>query len=222
MRVFGRVAKAVPQRADEESGPLQEAEARAMRAAGRKDVLTTGQVARICRVAPRTVSKWFDTGKLRGYRIPGSRDRRIPLQQLVAFMRAHGIPLDALDRGCCRVMVLSRSFPREVQETINASEHYELRVAANGFEAGMVAQGFRPHVVVVDLTESDEAEAADVCRLVKASDELQVAKVLAAVSGADEHRRQELLSEGFDGCLAKPLTTATLVAGVEEATNLIS
>ncbi|NLE61752.1 MAG: helix-turn-helix domain-containing protein, partial [Planctomycetes bacterium] len=25
-----------------------------------KDVLTTGDVARICNVAPRTVSKWFD------------------------------------------------------------------------------------------------------------------------------------------------------------------
>ena len=59
----------------------------------RKDVLTTGQVAKICNVAPRTVSKWFDSGQLRGYRIPGSKDRRIPLGQLVRFMRAHNIPL---------------------------------------------------------------------------------------------------------------------------------
>src|SRR5262249_61528897 len=37
-----------------------------------KKVFTTGQVAKICKVAPRTVSKWFDSGRLRGYRIPGS------------------------------------------------------------------------------------------------------------------------------------------------------
>src|SRR5947207_1217774 len=43
-----------------------------------KKVFTTGQVAKICKVAPRTVSKWFDSGRLRGYRIPGSQDRRIP------------------------------------------------------------------------------------------------------------------------------------------------
>ena len=36
-------------------------------------VFTTGQVAKICKVAPRTVSKWFDSGRLRGYRIPGSQ-----------------------------------------------------------------------------------------------------------------------------------------------------
>src|SRR4051812_28109101 len=40
-----------------------------------KDVLTTGEVAKICNVAPRTVSKWFDSGALHGYRIPGSKDR---------------------------------------------------------------------------------------------------------------------------------------------------
>jgi len=42
----------------------------------RKDVLTTGQVAQICNVAPRTVTKWFDSGRLKGYRIPGSKDRK--------------------------------------------------------------------------------------------------------------------------------------------------
>ena len=47
-----------------------------------KDILTTGEVAKICNVAPRTVSKWFDSGQLRGYRIPGSKDRRIPLAQI--------------------------------------------------------------------------------------------------------------------------------------------
>ena len=58
-----------------------------------KDVLTTGEVAKICNVAPRTVSKWFDSGALRGYRIPGSKDRRIPINQLIRFMKQHGMPL---------------------------------------------------------------------------------------------------------------------------------
>ena len=51
-----------------------------------KKVFTTGQVAKICKVAPRTVSKWFDSGRLRGYRIPGSQDRRIPREHLLRFL----------------------------------------------------------------------------------------------------------------------------------------
>ena len=62
-----------------------------------KRVLTTGDVARICHVAPRTVSKWFDSGRLQGYRIPGGRDRRIPVENLVEFMQRHGIPLGDLE-----------------------------------------------------------------------------------------------------------------------------
>ena len=57
------------------------------------NVLTTGDVAKICNVAPRTISKWFDKGLLNGYRIPGSRDRRIPIAELAQFMAAHKIPI---------------------------------------------------------------------------------------------------------------------------------
>ena len=59
-------------------------------------VLTTGDVARICHVAPRTVHKWFDTGLLKGYRIPGSRDRRIPIAELKWFMEANNMPMGLL------------------------------------------------------------------------------------------------------------------------------
>ena len=62
-----------------------------------KKVFTTGQVAKICKVAPRTVSKWFDSGRLRGYRIPGSQDRRIPRADLISFLNEHGMPLGELE-----------------------------------------------------------------------------------------------------------------------------
>src|SRR5688500_19637885 len=71
-----------------------------------KDVLTTGEVAKICSVAPRTVSKWFDSGALHGYRIPGSKDRRIPLNQLIRFMKQHGMPLNGLMTGSTRVLIV--------------------------------------------------------------------------------------------------------------------
>ena len=71
-----------------------------------KDVLTTGEVAKICNVAPRTVSKWFDSGQIKGYRIPGSKDRRIPVASLIQFMKDHGIPMDGVHSGKPRVLVV--------------------------------------------------------------------------------------------------------------------
>ncbi len=52
-------------------------------------VYTTGQVAKICNVSANTVSKWFDSGLLRGYRVPDSRDRRIPREHLIRFLKEH-------------------------------------------------------------------------------------------------------------------------------------
>lgn len=58
---------------------------------------TTGEVAKICKVAPRTVAKWFDSGRLKGWRVPGTQDRRIPREALALFLKQNGMPADALE-----------------------------------------------------------------------------------------------------------------------------
>ena len=76
----------------------------------RKDIFTTGQVAQICKVAPRTVTKWFDTGQLKGYRIPGGRDRRIPAAELIRFMKTHNMPTDQLDHDKVRILIIDNDW----------------------------------------------------------------------------------------------------------------
>ena len=60
---------------------------------------TVGQVAKIFKVAPRTVSKWFDAGRIKGYRIPGTQDRRIPEEYLIKFSNDHGMNQYLIDNG---------------------------------------------------------------------------------------------------------------------------
>ena len=61
-------------------------------------VYTATEAAKVCRVAPTTVAKWCDRGRLKCYRIPGSRDRRIPKEYLLKFLREHGMPTDDVER----------------------------------------------------------------------------------------------------------------------------
>lgn len=58
-----------------------------------KDILTTGQVAKLCKVAPRTVCNWCDGNKLKYYRIPLSEDRRVQKVHLIEFMKEYGMPV---------------------------------------------------------------------------------------------------------------------------------
>ena len=60
-------------------------------------VLTTEQVAKICKVSRGTVSMWFDKGLLRGYTNPGSGHRRIPYGNLITFMTRNNMPLTLLE-----------------------------------------------------------------------------------------------------------------------------
>lgn len=188
-----------------------------------KEVLTTGEVARICNVAPRTVSKWFDTGQLKGYRIPGSRDRRIPVNHLVKFMRAHGMPLNGLDGSQLRVLVVDDepSMVEMLQDMLATNSKYEVRTAQNGFEAGMMAEQFRPHVILLDLLLGD-VDGLAVCRNIKRNPSLAATKVVAVSGQLTTRQGQRLIAEGFDGYLPKPFGLAQVIEAVEQASNLLT
>jgi excisionase family DNA binding protein len=57
-------------------------------------MMRVGEAARFLGVSARTVCKWFDSGQLKGYRLPGKRlERRILRVSAVAFAKENGIPL---------------------------------------------------------------------------------------------------------------------------------
>src|SRR5512144_3376793 len=71
-----------------------------------KTVFTTGEAAKICKVSQQTIIRCFDNGQLKGFRVPGSRFRRIPREALYRFMKENGIPTDALESGRRRILVV--------------------------------------------------------------------------------------------------------------------
>jgi len=188
----------------------------------KKDVLTTGQVAKICNVAPRTVSKWFDSGQLRGYRIPGSKDRRIPLSQLVRFMRAHGIPLNGLDGGTTRVMLVDHDEERMgvIKDALEKDGRYEVRTAECGFDAGLIAEQFNPHIIFLDLMMED-INPQRICQVIRQNAELQSSRIVAITSALTEGEGQALLQQGFDGYLCKPFDMKQLIECIDENISII-
>src|SRR5262249_57135198 len=74
-----------PGRGPEEDPPMSNPE--------RKPYFTATEAAKLVRVAPQTVRRWLDSGRLRGDRAPDSAERRILREDLIQFMKQHGIPL---------------------------------------------------------------------------------------------------------------------------------
>jgi len=187
-----------------------------------KNVLTTGDVAKICNVAPRTVSKWFDNGQLKGYRIPGSKDRRIPVSELIRFMKQNNIPTAALPIGKIRVLIVDgyTNSVSALAEDLRNKADYDVQTVASSFETGVVAQKFAPHVMLINLLAED-IDAANICESIRNDGDLQTIKIIAIANQLSDSEAAALLQRGFDGYISSPPDSTEVIKKIEETIAII-
>jgi excisionase family DNA binding protein len=186
-----------------------------------KNVLTTGDVAKICNVAPRTVSKWFDSGQLKGYRIPGSKDRRIPVNELIRFMKQNNMPLPAMPVGRMRIVIVDGNGEAStLAESLKVKTDYEIKVVRNSFETGTTVQKYLPQILLVNLLSKD-IDAGEICRNIRADEDLQSIKIIALANHLAAGEANALLQKGFDGYVSRPNDISEVIRKIEETTTLI-
>jgi two-component system, OmpR family, response regulator RpaA len=176
-----------------------------------KKVFTTGQVAKICQVAPRTVSKWFDSGRLRGYRIPGSQDRRIPREALIRFLKENGMPMGNLEEESWHKILLigaERLFIDRLKELLPEDEEYKFEVANSGFEAGSAAHSFHPDTIIIDLSMG-RTEGCQIAQNMRRTPMFEQTLIIALAS-EDEASPDSLSTHGFNEAFKKPFDIALL------------
>jgi two-component system, OmpR family, response regulator RpaA len=176
-----------------------------------KKVFTTGQVAKICQVAPRTVSKWFDSGRLKGYRIPGSQDRRIPRDQLIRFLKENGMPLGQLEEEeWHKILVIGaeRLFIDRMKEMLPEDEDFKYEIAQSGFEAGIMAGSFHPDTIIVDLALG-RSEAIQITSNLR-KDVAYETTLIIGLASEDEANPDQLKDYGFSEIFKKPFDVALL------------
>lgn len=179
-------------------------------------VYTSGEVAQICGVSADTVSRWFDLGQIEGYRLGPGGDRRIPFESLRKFMLSHGIPLDRLDEGEERILVVDDDpYYLDLIPTILAKDHdYKVIVASTGFDAGAMVVEHNPHLIILDIHLTD-MDGRMVCERVRARPETKGTRILAISGYLEDEEAEDLSQHGFDDYLKKPFTVEELRAHVQ-------
>lgn len=115
------------------------------------DVFTTGDIAKICRVSTRTVSMWYDKGLLKGYQIPGSRDRRILKSNLLDFLRENDMPLAGLGQGIL-YYGCDAELVRKMTNLLPECDNFEHHAASDTFQCGVLFREKSPRYLVLDYT----------------------------------------------------------------------
>ena len=183
-----------------------------------KDLFTTGEAADICRVSQQTIIRCFDSGRLKGFRVPGSKFRRIPRASLIRFMRDNSIPLDNLDSGKRKVLIVDddAEIVELISDILSREGGFEIRTASSGYEAGMITQQFRPDLILLDYMLPD-VNGNVVCQTIRKNPEFENTRIIIVSGVIKQDEIDQLLRAGAQDFLHKPFNVSELVEKVNSA-----
>lgn len=186
-----------------------------------KTVYTTGEAAEICKVSQQTIIRCFDSGRLKGFRVPGSRFRRIPREALIAFMRDNNIPVDALDSGKTRIMVVDDD-PEIVELFVDVLERdgrFEVKTASTGYDAGVLTQEFMPDLVILDYMLPD-INGNVVCQTIRKNPNFEHIKIIIVSGVVNQDEINDLLKAGADEFVKKPFNIEKLIERIGQLASV--
>ena len=187
------------------------------------EVFTVFTASKYCNVSSKTIINWIDQGYIKAYRTPGGH-RRINRKDLEEFMKKQGIPIPetmaADDRKKILVVDDDPIIVESIVQSLEEDEHdYEVISAADGFEAGLQVNHFKPHILILDIMMPD-IKGYDVCKRIKSSPETKDTKIIVLSAYLDEEKFTQMKEYGADACFSKPLPLPQLKEEVARQLDL--
>jgi len=191
-----------------------------------KKIFTTGEAAQVCKVSQQTIIRCFDAGRLGGFRVPGSKFRRIPREELIKFMRSNGIPTDVLEGAIRRVLVVDDDVAilELFEDLLGRDGRFEVKTASTGYDAGLLTESFRPHLIILDYMLPD-INGNIVCERVRQMPHTEHTKVICVSGVVNQEEVQELMRAGADDFIKKPFDIREVVSrmidllGIDESNS---
>jgi excisionase family DNA binding protein len=180
-----------------------------------KDLFTTGEAAEICRVSQQTIIRCFDAGRLEGFRVPGSRFRRIPRQSLVKFMKDNKIPLDTIESGKRKILVVDddAEIVELIVDVLGRDGRFDIETASSGYEAGIATERFRPELILLDYMLPD-VNGNIVCQAIRANPEFENIKIIVVSGVVKRDEIAQLMKSGAEDFIRKPFDVTELTGKI--------
>jgi len=176
-----------------------------------KDLFTTGEAADICKVSQQTIIRCFDAGRLEGFRVPGSKFRRIPRQSLIKFMKENNIPLDKLESGKKKVLIVDddAEIVELIVDVLVRDGRFETKTASSGYDAGISTEQFRPDLILLDYMLPD-VNGNVVCQTIRKNPEFETIKIIIVSGVVKQDEIDQLLKSGAEDFIRKPFDITEL------------
>lgn len=171
----------------------------------------TYEVAKICQVAQGTVIRWIKEGKLPSASTAGGHNR-IQAKDLMELLKNLRLPIPVEFSSQLsfneKVRILIVDDEPEVRKMIRwkIGEDFpgaEIEEAGEGFIAGLKANAFRPHLVILDLMLPG-LDGFQVCKFIRDFPGLKDTKIIAISALMDPDAAKKILELGANDFLVKP------------------
>lgn len=173
-----------------------------------KQSFSTSEVAKFCHVTADTIRKWAEAGRLRVFKTPGGH-RRIRREDLLRFMKDNHIPIhEDLDNPGVKILVVDdeKAVISVIRRFLERSETpFQIEVAMDGYDAGMMVATFRPDIVFLDL-RLPGMDGFEVCRRIKHNPKTESTHVIAMTGYYQGEAAQRVMELGAVMLLQKPFT----------------
>jgi excisionase family DNA binding protein len=177
--------------------------------------LTSGDIAKYCDVNLRTVIRWFDNGRLKGYKLPGGGNNRVKEEDFLAFLHENNLPIPSeFQPTQKRVLIVDDEI--QIAKSINrvtSRAGFKSVIATDPFKAGALLTSFKPQLMTLDLSMPG-INGYDVVKFARQEYADKSLKILI-ISALGEAQRQEALDLGADMALAKPFVNQELLTSIE-------
>jgi excisionase family DNA binding protein len=180
-----------------------------------KELFTTGEAADVCRVSQQTIIRCFDSGRVEGFRVPGSKFRRIPRASLLKFMKQNNIPVEYLDSGRKKILVVDDD-PEIIELLVDAlggDGRFDLKTASSGYEAGMMTNQFRPDLILLDYMLPD-VNGNVVCQTIKKNPDFADIVIVIVSGVVKQEEIEQLLKTGASDFIKKPFNISEMTAKI--------
>lgn len=186
-----------------------------------KDLFTTGEAANICNVSQQTVIRCFDSGRLHGFRIPGSRFRRIPRESLIKFMKENSMPMNHLESGKKKILIVDddSEIVELLMDVFVRDGRFEVKSASSGYDGGILTEQFRPDLIILDYMLPD-VNGNIVCQSIKRNPEFSNTKIIIVSGVVNQSEIESLMSSGAEDFIKKPFHISELIDKVASVLQL--
>jgi len=178
-----------------------------------KELYTTGEAAELCNLSQQTIIRCFDSGRLRGFRIPGSKFRKIPRDSLMKFMKENSIPmLNGMQTGKKRLLIVDddAEIVELMTDVLARDGRFEVRTASTGYDAGIMTQKFRPDLILLDYMLPD-VNGNIVCKTIKQDPEFSNTRIIIISGVINQTEIDDLLKAGAESFVKKPFNITELI-----------